>query len=211
VAKLQQSRIIYADILTAPAISRYDTARILNALECQDCLLPAPAMRARYIPSWREPFQRQDGIYLDDVKYAQNIYQGKSYYYCVAYAADKNYVRGYTPIVSPVCPYMYCGAKSTTYGEYLQIVINMLGQHIYTGYSADRSEVKSRSDQIVKTKKIEDVGLDRTDIQTITRASASCRGADVACPLTSYVQRKTRMKYCTYNMTSCQMKSFGKL
>ncbi len=62
-------------LMQAPSISRYDTARILNFIECRDCVNPSPTMQQTYTSQWRTTFSRFPGRDFDDIVYGEAYYQ----------------------------------------------------------------------------------------------------------------------------------------
>jgi hypothetical protein len=90
-------------ILNAPSISRFNTARILNIIQCQDCINPSQEMITEYDPEFWRIFRTLPGKDFDDINHGEAIFQGESYYYCVAYAGDQEYMRGYPQGISPIC------------------------------------------------------------------------------------------------------------
>lgn len=49
---LQELNISLPYLLSQKSLSRYELTRLLNAVECQDCIVPQPATRLKY----NEPF-----------------------------------------------------------------------------------------------------------------------------------------------------------
>ena len=50
-------------------ISRYDLARLLNAVECQDCINPPDWMENRYINNFWNTFIKLPGKDFDEISY----------------------------------------------------------------------------------------------------------------------------------------------
>lgn len=91
--QLQTMGIDVSRISDQDVISRYDLARLLNAVECQDCINPPDAMINRYVNNFWTEFTKLPGKDFDEITYLGAPYQEESYYYCVAYVGDNNYMR----------------------------------------------------------------------------------------------------------------------
>jgi hypothetical protein len=57
------------DTQAKKSISRYDLAKLLNASECKDCILPKQDIIDKYISSFRSSFTTQAGNYFSDISY----------------------------------------------------------------------------------------------------------------------------------------------
>lgn len=93
VDQLQTMGIDVSRITAQDVMSRYDLARLLNAVECQDCINPPDWMINRYINNFWSTFIKLPGKDFDEISYLGAPYQEESYYYCVAYVGDNNYMR----------------------------------------------------------------------------------------------------------------------
>jgi hypothetical protein len=85
------------------SISRYDLARLLNMVECKDCIHPNQDMVNKYVQSFWSTFTATPGKDFSDISFLGGMYNDLSYYYCVAYVGDNTYMRGYPKATSPVC------------------------------------------------------------------------------------------------------------
>lgn len=95
-------------------LSRYELTRLLNAVECQDCVLPSQQMRNQYqLPFWSQ-FLQLPGKDFRDIRWEGALHQGVEYYYCVAYVGNRSYMRGYPLATSPLCGGNFCGARHVT-------------------------------------------------------------------------------------------------
>jgi hypothetical protein len=74
-------------------ISRYDLARLLNTVECKDCVNPNQNMINRYTQNFWSIFTATPGKDFADISFLSGIYNNASYYYCVAYVGDNTYMR----------------------------------------------------------------------------------------------------------------------
>jgi hypothetical protein len=72
-------------ILSSTGINRYELTRLLNAVECKDCVVPSNEYLYRYTNLFWQKFIKEPGRDFDDILYRQATYNKKSYYYCVAY------------------------------------------------------------------------------------------------------------------------------
>lgn len=95
VTKLQANHINITDLQTKSTISRYELTRILNLVECRDCLDPGQKMRDTYTPSFWSEFIKLPGKDFRDIIFEEAFGTGTktSYYYCVAYVGDNQYMR----------------------------------------------------------------------------------------------------------------------
>ena len=130
--KSKQAGIDLETIKNQTSISRYDVAKIMNAVECNDCIIPSENLTNTYVEPFWWNFILQPGKDFRDIKYKQALYNEQSYYYCVATVADKDYMRGYPKIISPTCPWDFCWAKSMTKGEFAQVLVNLLTNYIHS-------------------------------------------------------------------------------
>lgn len=185
-------------------ISRYELTRLLNAVECKDCIVPDRPMIDRYTSSFWNSFIVQPGKDFWDIVRWQARYQEQSYYYCVARVWDISYMRGYPEETSIICAGDFCGARNVTKAELLQVVINVLAQYIYTQYSLSRSQVSQRYNTLPDwyTKRI----FNQSDIDIIQSAAMNCRSG--SCSLSNPQQFQVYLKYCMFNLKACGMNSY---
>ncbi len=184
-------------------ISRYDVAKIMNAVECHDCIIPSEDLISTYTESFWNNFVVQPGRDFREIHYRWAIYNNKSYYYCVATVADKDYMRGYPEIISPTCPWEFCGAKSMTKGEFAQVLVNVLSNYIANNYSTNWTHIKdwlnanSNNIYIASTFHAEDKAF--IDEKILECGSTTC----------SVWPRyfRTYLKYCMYDLKGCNMTS----
>lgn len=190
------------------SLSRYDLTRLLNAVECKDCISPSPAMTEKYTDSFWSSFITIPGEDFRDILYRQWIYLGQSYYYCVASVADRNYMNGFPILTSPTCPGDFCWSRSVTKGEFFQTVINILKKYIYKNYNTDWTQISDRYTWL-ETGDYAKIMFTSKDLQTLSWALSSCQTKN--CALSSSEQFDVYMKYCMFNLGECQMKDFGVL
>lgn len=57
------------DVMEQPSISRYDLAKLLNSVECQDCIHSPEWMVNRYTSSFWENFIELPGKDFDEISY----------------------------------------------------------------------------------------------------------------------------------------------
>lgn len=86
------------------SLSRYEVTRLLNLVECIDCILPSSSLIDTYTQPFWTQFLTIPGKDFRDIRYKQAIYNNESYYYCVATVADNEYMYGYPLLTSPICP-----------------------------------------------------------------------------------------------------------
>lgn len=97
-----------------PSLSRYEVTRLLNLVECIDCILPSSSLIDRYTQPFWTQFLTLPGKDFRDIRYREAIYNDESYYYCVATVADNEYMYGYPLLTSPLCPGLFCGGRAMT-------------------------------------------------------------------------------------------------
>jgi len=207
VDQLRQSNIPIDKILTQTWISRYELTRLLNAVECKDCINPDNTYLKTYTAKYWERFTKQPGMRFNDIAYTNAIFNKKDYYYCVAYVGDNWYMKGY-PTTSPVCGGDFCGTRSVTNAEFLQVVMNMISKYIYSVYSLNWIEAKNW------IKKLDPNGyqyktFSSQDISTINDRAKICKNQ--ACALENTNQFNIYLKYCMFNLQSCGMVPFEKI
>lgn len=192
------------DMLEQDVMSRYDLAKLLNAVECQDCITAPDRMITDYSKPYWENFIQLPGKDFDEILYREALYNEQSYYYCVAYVGDQEYMRGYPESVSPVCAGMFCGAKSVTKAEFLQVVINLLSEYIFPQYSANWSDIAIWTARIADGS--QEAGyVDITDTELIQQKLLDC--PEDSCKLESAQELKTYLKYCMFNLEACDMQA----
>lgn len=189
-------------------ISRYDLAKLLNASECKDCILPKQDMIDTYQEPFRNSFTTQPGNYFADIKYLWWIYNEQNYYYCVAYVGDSDYMNGYPATTSPICAGKFCGAQNTTKAEFIQVVINLLAKYIYPDIQIDWKQAQKRVAKL-KPDSYESKTLTTDDKKIILDNSKSC--SETNCYLTEAAQVKTYLKYCMFNLSICGMETMGEI
>ena len=121
---------INKNILSKQQISRYEAARYLNYAQCFNCLNPSQKIKEKFNYWWLSNFRKQANFYLNDIN------PKNKYYYCVASLANSNYIHGY-PKTDPICGWDFCWSNSLSYGELLQIVVNIISNKILHKYNID--------------------------------------------------------------------------
>ncbi len=186
-------------------ISRYEVARLLNIVECKDCVNPAQDMINTYTQNFWSVFSSWKDF--KDISFLWGIYNNTSYYYCVAYVGDHVYMRGYPQATSPVCGGQFCGSKDMTTAEFLQIVINILAKYTYKDLYLDRKEVNKRIDEL-KQWSYEEKNFTTEQKETINKKSESCENI---CFLQNKDEVNVYLKYCMFNLKQCNMQEIGKI
>ncbi|MEI7918834.1 MAG: hypothetical protein WCH65_01085 [bacterium] len=92
-----------ATIESQASISRYDMARLLNSVECKDCIHPNKETLTTYGQNFWSTFTKLPNKDFNDIQFLGATYNNASYYYCVAYVGDNTYMRGYPKATSPIC------------------------------------------------------------------------------------------------------------
>ncbi|MCX6823084.1 MAG: thrombospondin type 3 repeat-containing protein [candidate division SR1 bacterium] len=205
---LKDMNIDVAATQTKKSVSRYELAKLLNASECKDCILPKQDMIDTYKITFRDTFTKQPGNYFSDIGYLGGIYNQQNYYYCVAYVGDNEYMNGYPASTSPICAGKFCGAQNTTKAEFLQVVINLLAKYIYPNIQIDWKQAQNRVTKL-KPDSYESRTLTTDDKQIILDNSKSCK--ETNCYLTEAKQVATYLKYCMFNLAICGMQPLGNI
>jgi len=195
------------ELLEQEIVSRYELARLLNAVECVDCIQGPNWMITDYDDPFWLNFIDLPGKDFDDITYLGGIFNEQSYYYCVAYVGDNEYMRGYPEEVSPICAGSFCGTRSVTKWEFLQVVINLIWQYIYYNYSVNRDNAQTWMQEI-KPGTSQDEYLDANDRDRINQNASTCEDS---CQLVDTWDFRTYMKYCMYNLDECQMQPWGNI
>lgn len=189
-------------------ISRYELARLLNAVECKDCIQAPNWMIEKYTNPFWSDFIEQPGKDFGDISFQWWSFQWKNYYYCVAYVGENNYMRWYPASTSPICAGLFCGTRNTNYAEFIQVIINVLAKYIYQEYRADRSAIQTWM-QWLTVNSYPDRYLDTTDRNNIQEAADICK--QWSCTIANPAAFKTYIKYCMFNLNACDMRTFGQI
>lgn len=186
-------------------ISRYELSRLLNVVECKDCVNPRQDMVSKYVQSFWSAF----GSWKDfkDIGYLWGIYNSTSYYYCVAYVGDNSYMRGYPLATSPVCWGKFCGEKNTTVAEFIQVIINILSKNIQKDISINRKEVYTRRKKL-SPNSYEYKNISWEEQQVIQKNNTNC---ETTCSLQNAEEMNIYLTYCMFNLSKCGMQEIGKI
>jgi len=84
-------------------VSRFEMARLLNAINCENCITQSARMTQKYNQNFRQVFSSLPNRDFNDISFGNARWEQKSYYYCVAYVGDREYMRGYPAATSPLC------------------------------------------------------------------------------------------------------------
>ncbi len=194
------------EILQQKTISRYDVTRLLNAVECVDCLNPGQNMIDIYTPWFRSDFVIRPWEDFRDILFKEAFYREGSYYYCVAYAADNEYMNGYPIATSPICWWLFCGAKDTTKAEFLQIIMNVIEKYTFQNYSVNWSQVQKWKDNLEEWWYADRYVLSIDD-DIIDQWVLRCGTTE--CPLKDRREYKTYRKYCMFELEKCGNQPYG--
>lgn len=206
--QLQTMGIQTDQVSDQETISRYELAKLLNAVECQDCINTPDRMIQRYTNPFWSDFIQLPGKDFDEITYRGANYQQESYYYCVAYVGDNNYMRWYPQDVSPICGGLFCGTRNTTMAEFIQVIINLIAKYIYQDYQTDRQSIKTWV-QSLPQNSYPDRYIDDNDREIIDQAIQQCDANN--CQIINPEAFKTYIKYCMFNLEACNMRSFGNI
>lgn len=188
-------------------LSRYELTRLLNAVECEDCFLPSPNVVRTYTQQFWSSFIQLPWKDFRDIEYKRAPYQGKDYYYCVAYIGDRTYMRGYPLAMkaeSPLCWGNFCGAGGVTRAEFFQTLTNLLSERVATKYTASWTDIKTRLQKLQKTDWAYRQ-FSEDEIKTIEIAPSRTQKLKDGKELNIY------LKYCTYEPRMCGFSTFPQL
>ena len=116
---------IWVDVINLSgksSISRYEITRLLNAVNCEDCVQAPEWMRNRYTINFWNQFKIIDSNNFDDINFEWWVWGNKSYYYCVAYVWENGLMSWY-PLTSTKCQGNFCGQELVTTSEFQTIFL----------------------------------------------------------------------------------------
>ncbi len=203
---LRNTGIPVDEILKSDQVSRYELTRLLNAVNCQDCVNTPEWMIEKYTNPWWLDFSSLPGKDFGDIVYKASYYNGKPYYYCVAYVGDNTWMRWYPIWVSPICDGKFCGNRNTTIWEFLQVVLNIADQYVYNRYLTDWSKIKQRADWLKKWT-YPDEYLNKNDREMINKYAQEWLSG----VLPNEESLQAYIKYCMFNIANCGMQNFGEI
>ncbi|GHW02248.1 hypothetical protein AGMMS50249_0340 [candidate division SR1 bacterium] len=179
------------------SVSRYEVARLLNATDCKDCLVPDEWMEKYHNQQFWTVFSQSMDFNFGDILFRKASRNQKNYYYCVAYVADNEYLRGY-PSTSALgnCKNKFCGGQAITKSEFLQAILNLVDNQIFISFDADRKAIKDWFSSLQKTSYQYQV-LTTKDIQAIQKAGEETRNLATVDELGAY------MRYCMFHLEAC--------
>lgn len=203
--KAQEAWINLEYLKNQNTISRYDVTRLLNAVECVDCINPWDEIITTYTNNFWEDFSTLPGKDFNDVFYKKALYKDKSYYYCVATVADKSYMFGYPILTSPLCPGKFCGENNMSKWEFIQVVTNILSKYIEKNYQTNWKRIQERyKKQSIWTYSYNI--FNDTDQSIINNKAEQCNNDD--CDMWWISEFRTYLKYCMFNTDDCDMQEF---
>jgi len=205
-----QLKTMGVDITTIESqtsISRYDVARLLNSVECKDCIHPNQETVTTYGQKFWSTFTKLPNKDFNDIQFLGATYNKASYYYCVAYVGDNTYMRWYPKATSPICEGQFCGAQKMTTAEFIQVIINILAKYVYKDIQLNRKEVNTRVTK-QKAESYEAKNFSTEDKKTITEKSKTCGNS---CSLQNKNEVNLYLKYCMFNVNKCSMQEIGKI
>lgn len=208
VSEIETMGIDVAAFAEKESVSRYELARLLNAVECQDCIHAPVWMNERYTNPFWSDFIQLPGKDFDDIAFQWWTYKWEDYYYCVAYVGDNTYMRWYPEQTSPICSGDFCWARNTNQAEFIQVIINLLAKYIYQDYRANRASIQSRVQSLTQNS-YADRYIDDADRVIIQDAAQEC--PQWTCTIRNAAAFKTYIKYCMFNLNACDMRTFGQI
>lgn len=185
-------------------LSRYQLTRLLNAVECHDCILPTQETINHFNQPFWQNFTTLPGKDFRDIPFGNAKHNSTNYYYCVAYAGEQNYMRGYPLQTSPFCSGNFCGQRSVSKGEFYQTLVNLIGTRVAPRYTIPRKEIKSWL-QKMDSSKYEFRTFDSEEIKLINSSTAT------SAPARSSQELNLYLKYCMFNTAECGFRNFNKI
>lgn len=202
--KLDSLGINTTSLKTQDKLSRYQLTRLLNAVECHDCILPTQSNLNHFNQPFWQNFSTLPGKDFRDISFGNAKHNNTNYYYCVAYVGEQNYMRGYPLQTSPVCSGNFCGQKSVSKGEFYQTLVNLLATRLSPKYTIPRKEIKTWL-QKIDPSRYEYRTFDSEEIKLIKTSTASAAPAKTAQELHLY------LKYCMFNTAQCGFRNFSNI
>ncbi|MDR2191247.1 MAG: hypothetical protein LBP53_09090 [Candidatus Peribacteria bacterium] len=139
---------------------------------------------------------------FQDIAYGKAVRNKQSYYYCVAYVGDNEYMRGYPAATSPLCGGKFCGQNATTTSEFYQSILNIINSHLLSKYQTNRTDIKNWVKNLTPTSYQYQV-LSEADKNAITNANANSKA------ITTPIEFQAYLKYCMFHLTACGFQTFG--
>lgn len=189
-------------IASSPTISRFDVAKLLNFIDCNDCHRPSNEYVQRLTSPWWSTFRALPSANFDDVNYSNSLSPNNNYY-CVAYVAEQWYMSWYPRQTSPLCSGKFCGSNNTTVADFIQVIINILAERVASHYQANWQAVQSRMSDSTQRQLVQRY-FTLQDQATIRAAASSCTTG--ACSLKNGDEFTAYLKYCTFNLSACGMR-----
>lgn len=191
-------------LLEQDSLSRYQLTRLLNAVECQDCIAPSEAMRSRYHEGFRKEFLQQPGKDFGDISYLSGTHQGINYYYCVAKVGAEDTMRGYPQATSPICGGKFCGERKVNKAEFFQTLTNLLTDKVKGHYQAPWKAIKT---WLKKQKK----QSYQYRVFTTDELALLQKKENQTQQIRSRLEFTTYLKYCMFNPSLCGFQIFDHL
>ncbi|MDR0606934.1 MAG: thrombospondin type 3 repeat-containing protein [Candidatus Peribacteria bacterium] len=199
---LQTVGINVATLEKKSSIYRFEMARLLNAIECEDCIIPSPWTQQYYSFQFWTDLSQMPNRDFQDITYRNTWWDQKDYYYCVAYVGEREYMRGYPAATSPTCSGKFCGQNVISRSEFFQTILNMIDEGIMQHYQVKWSDVQSWLSKLVPGSYTYRT-LSERDLQTIKAADSKSRS------ITTSDQFQAYLKYCMFNLSACNFQTFG--
>ena len=190
------------------AISRYEMTRLLSTSQCFDCNYPKISYKDKYTDQRFTNFQKQNWIYLWDITFNNALFWGYNYYYCIAYGGDKWFANWYSTTQNSMCAGKFCGSNNASNIDAIRAAAQLLMNNVYEKYNVNWSDIQNYVNSLNKDSE-EYKNFDTTDLGTIKDAAKSC--TTKKCKLNSVEEMRVYMKYCRYNLESCEFTTFGSL
>ena len=201
---LNQLLVPVEAILRQKTLSRYQLTRLLNAVECYDCIVPDKKTHDKYSEAFWTGFVSLPGKDFRDIEYLSWKYQGVNYYYCVAKVGNDDTMRGYPVATSNICAGKFCGSRDISKAEFFQTLLNLLTDRIKGNYSAPWKDIKEWVNKRDK-KSYEYKVFTTAEIDLINRKENQTE------KIQSRLEFSTYLKYCMFHPNECGFQTFPTL
>ena len=200
---LNQLNIPIGNLLLRPTLTRYDFTRLLNAVECQDCVVPTEDMARLYNQSFWATFRVKPWKYFSDVWYLSGTYNGTNYYYCVAKVWNNDVMNWY-PLGSSSCWGQFCGQWNVSKAEFFQTLSNLLMDRQMFNYAAPWKDIKEWFSKLKPT----DYRYKYFNANQIAVIQSKEKETQ---SITNRTEYTTYLGYCTFNPENCWFQTFPSL
>lgn len=192
-------------LITTPALSRYEMARLLEGMRCHDCLYPTADTIDLYTDDRLTQKKWELWNYIDDITLTSAVTKNTNYFYCVAGIVDAWIMKGYPLQTSLFCPGKFCGSALARYDELVESLYRLVRPSVLKNYTADRSKIGQR---------VSASGIDLSLPELTVLKQAKERCGNTPCVLEHSLELDIYTHYCAGQSDRCGLpiyKNFGSL